>query len=118
MKITRIDFQQNWNNKLLCDVFTTVRPSTIKVTNGSRYAIYLRDVFFCYADVLDVETMTLGEIISRNHHLTDTGKDEKFFTELMHNFYHKKTWWKENDSVMNIIYFKKITQTNLFDPLP
>lgn len=117
MEIERINFQDNWNNKLLGDVFSTIRPVSKKYELSKRYAIYLRDRFFCYVDVVGVDEMSLQEIVNRRIHLLDTGKNEKFFLELMESFYGKKPWWKGADTQMSIIYLKKITQTNLFDQI-
>lgn len=114
----RIDFDENWNNKLLGDVFSTIRPATKKYNFAGRYAIYLKERFFCYADIVAIDKFILSEIIDRKIHLTDTGRTEKDFVELIESFYGKKTWWKGNETQFTVLYFKKIVQTNLFDQIP
>ncbi len=114
----RIDFDENWNNKLLGDVFSTIRPGTKKYNLQGRYAIYLKDRFFCYADIIAIDKFTLDEIMERKIHLTDTGRTDKDFLELIESFYGKKTWWKDGETQLYVLYFKKIVQTSLFDQLP
>ncbi len=117
-KIEKIEFSENWNHKLLNDLFTTIRPATKKYNLEDKYAIYLRDRFFCYANIVAIEKLTINEIISRNIHLTDTGKTEKGFIDLMKVFYKNKTWWKDEETHMIVLYIKKIIQTDLFDQIP
>lgn len=116
-EIQRVDFQENWNNKLLCSYFTTIRPVSNKYKIGNRYAIYLRERFYCYADVIEIDTLSIQDIIEKKIHLLDTGKDQKEFIELMNSFYNKTKSWDEFATKMFVIYFKKIIQTDLFDQI-
>ncbi len=112
---TRIDFSKNWNNKLLCDIFSTIRPSHKKYGIDEVFDIRIDERFFCYAKVLKSENKTIKEIISSGAHLVDTGLNEKNFFNLMSNMYSKKTWWKGENTEMKIIFLEKIQQLTIFD---
>jgi len=111
----QIDFSQNWNNKLNNQVFSTIRPKQKNYSINQKYAVYLNETFFCYAKPIFIKIMSLEDLIAGNYHLLDTGMEESEFMELILGFYGKKTWWKEKQTNMNFILFKKIEQLNLFE---
>jgi hypothetical protein len=115
MEYERIEFSKNWNNKLLCDVFSTIRPSYKKYDVDEVFDIRIGERFFCYAKVLKSENITLKEIIFSGAHLVDTGLNGKDFFGLMSNMYSKKPWWKGEDTEMKIIFLEKIQQLTIFD---
>jgi hypothetical protein len=111
----RIEFSKNWNNKLLCDVFSTIRPSYKKYNVDDVFDVRIGEKFFCYAKVLKTEIRTLKDIISSGAHLVDTGLDGRDFLNLMSTMYSKKSWWKSEDTEMRIIFFQKVQQLTIFD---
>ena len=115
MTYERIEFSKNWNNKLLCAVFSTIRPSYKKYGINETFDVRIGERFFCYAKVLKSEKKTLKEIILSGAHLVDTGLSEKDFMTLMSNMYSKKSWWKNEDTEMQLIFFQKIEQLTIFD---
>jgi hypothetical protein len=115
MKYERIEFSKNWNNKLLCNVFSTIRPSYKKYDIDEVFEIRIGERFFCYAKVIKSEKTTLKELIFSGANLVDTGLVGKDFLELMSNMYSKKSWWKEEDTEMKIIFLEKIQQLTIFD---
>jgi len=115
MQFDRIEFSKNWNSKLLCNVFTTIRPSYKKYSIDEVFDIRIKETFFCYAKVLRSDVKTIKEIISSGAHLTDTGLNGGDFFDLMSNMYSKKTWWKGEDTEMKIIFLEKIIQLTIFD---
>ncbi len=115
MKYERIEFSKNWNNKLLCSVFSTIRPSYKKYNVDDVFDIRIGERFFCYAKVLKSDKKTLKDLISSGAYLVDTGMNEKDFFSLMSNMYSKKNWWKDEDTEMQIIFLKKIEQLTIFD---
>jgi uncharacterized protein YqfB (UPF0267 family) len=117
-KIEKVEFQQNFNNKLLGQYFISIRATYSKFKIGNRLAVYLKDRFLCYADVISTEEMILEDVINKNLHLLDSGMNEIDFLEYMESIHGKKTWWKGRASKVNINFFKKVTQTDIFDPLP
>lgn len=115
MQFDRIEFSKNWNSKLLCNVFTTIRPSYKKYSIDEVFDIRIKESFFCYAKVLRSDIKTIKEIISSGAHLTDTGLNGGDFFDLMSNMYSKKSWWKGEDTEMKIIFLEKIIQLTIFD---
>lgn len=122
MQYDRIEFSQNWNHKLLCNVFTTIRPSYKKYSIDTTFDIRIKETFFCYAKVLKTDIKTIQEIVDSGLHLTDTGMNSKDFFILMSTMYSKKPWWKGEDTEMKIIFLEKIIQLTIFDnekyPIP
>lgn len=115
MQYERINFSKNWNQKLLCDVFTTIRGVNDKYSVNDVFDIRISEKHFCYAKVLKTETKTLNEIISSGVHLTDTGMNDNDFFELMSKMYSKKSWWKDGLTEMRIIFLEKIVQLTIFE---
>lgn len=115
MQYERIDFSKNWNNKLLCSVFTTIRPAYKKYSVEDVFDIRIDEKFFCYAKVLKSEVISLKDIIKSGFHLTDTGMNEKGFMEFMTKMYSKKSWWNGEETEMKIIFLEKIQQLTIFD---
>jgi len=111
----RLVFSKNWNNKLLCFVFTTIRPNSNKYKEGDIIDVRINERFFCYAKVLGIQVKTISELIAAGHHRVDTGLSGKEFFELMDSFYSKKIWWKGIETEMQIIFFEKIVQLDIFD---
>lgn len=115
MNYERLEFSKNWNNKLLCDIFSTIRPVYKKYNVDEVFDIRIGDKFFCYAKVLKQENTTLKEIILSGAHMVDTGLNEKDFLKLMSNMYSKKSWWADENTEMKIIFLEKIQQLTIFD---
>lgn len=115
MQYEKIEFSKNWNNKLLCNVFSTIRPSYKKYDVDEVFDIRIDKRFFCYAKVLISKDITLKEIICSGAHLVDTGLNAKDFLTLMSNMYSKKNWWKGEETEMKIIFLEKIQQLTIFD---
>ena len=115
MEYERIEFSKNWNNKLLCDVFSTIRPSFKNYKVDEVFDIRIGERFFCYAKVLKSEIRTINNLISSGVQLIDTGLDGRDFFILMSNMYSKKSWWKGEDTEMKIIFLQKIQQLTIFD---
>ena len=115
MKYEKIEFAKNWNNKLLCDVFSTIRPVSYKYKTDKIFDIRIDERFFCYAKVLKVDKKTIKEIISSGIHCVDTGMNDRDFFSLMSNMYSKKSWWKSDETEMQIIFLEKVQQLTIFD---
>jgi len=115
MQYERIDFLKNWNNKLLCDIFVIIRPVNKKYSLDQVVDIRIDDKFFSYAKVLKSEIRTLNDIIASGMFLLDSGMNEKDFRDFINELYSKKSWWKNEDTELKIIFFKKITQLTIFE---
>lgn len=115
MKYKRINFSKNWNNKLICDIFSTIRPSYKEYITDEVFEIKISERHFCYAKVLKSFNLTLKEIVSSGIFLLDTGLNEKDFINLMSNMYSKKSWWKNENTEMKIVFLNKIQQLTIFE---
>jgi hypothetical protein len=83
----RIDFYQNWNNKLSCDAFSTLRlHNKRKYVKGQRYEICLNGKRLGVAELHVKRTFVgteLNEFIAR----IDTGKSLKDLRALLGKMY-------------------------------
>lgn len=111
----RINFSKNWNNKLNCFFFTTIRPVSEKYKSGERFDIRINDVFYCYADLIEIKTLTISQITERNYNILDSGLNASEFYDLMSKFYSKKKWWKERETTLQTLFLKKLVQFDIFD---
>lgn len=57
-----IHFSNNWNGKLNCEFFTTIRLKKDKYVPGRRYEIYLRDTLAFEATIYDIKQIRLADI--------------------------------------------------------
>lgn len=110
----RLSFSKNWNNKLLCFIFITIRPISKKYKKNKIVDVRIVDAFFCYAKLIDKKELTIKEIIESNYNLIDSGLSEKYFFEFMEKMYSKSSWWNGIDSKMNVLFFEKIVQLEMF----
>lgn len=56
------EFNYNWNNKLQCKVFTTIRLQNDKYVIGDKYEILLKKDRLGTAQILDIKNMFLKDI--------------------------------------------------------
>lgn len=115
LEVSFINFQKNWNHKLNCDYFCTIRPRTYNYTLNQKYQVRLDDRFLFDAILIDIKEMTINQLIIMNYHLLAGGKPEKDFYNFMEALYSKEKWWYEKNTTMKLLFFQKITQLNLFD---
>ena len=82
-----ISFSTNWNNKLDCKAFTTVRiNNTEKYQTCREYQITLRNKPIATAKIISIRTFWLDEITDFVSYL-DTGYDRKAFIEIILKMY-------------------------------
>lgn len=112
----RLSFSKNWNNKLLCQFFTSIRPLSNKYKADKVFDILIGDTHFCYAKVVKTVELNLLQIVGFGLNFIDNGLSEKDFMEMMKKMYEKTSWWKDdNSAVMQVIYFEKVIQLNIFE---
>lgn len=59
----KISFSYNWNLKLFCNAFTTVRlHNPTKYKKGIEYSLFLKDRFIGYANIIEIRTLHLEKI--------------------------------------------------------
>lgn len=103
-----LDFPINFNNKFLCFNFIVVGYDELKDLNiNDIIQLKIRTQHFCYCEIVEKKMLTLDEIIVQGYHFFDMGCSEKEYRE----------YWKKckKDKKFVILFFKKITQLNLFE---
>ncbi len=112
-----INFEYNNNNKLLCLNFISVMPPTKDYEAGHIFKITIADNHFCFAEVIYSKTMYLDEILKSGYNYLDLGlNDEEYVNQLKKQFSSKKWWKKEQKEIsMQVVWFKKVNQLNLFE---
>jgi hypothetical protein len=86
-QLDKINFSYNWNNKLYCQAYTTLRrynPNRYKI--GDTYDIYLNDVYMHKAMLMDIKKMQFHQIDSFVAYI-DTGKDIDEFKSILRSIY-------------------------------
>lgn len=84
-----IDFSQNWNNKLDCDAFTTIRISNDKYEVGAVFNVNLKRNRLFSAKILEKKRFKLNQLNEFMARL-DTGYSAKETIELIRTMYKKK----------------------------
>ena len=82
-----INFSYNWNNKLDCKAFTTLRLSNRnKYKIGETYAVNLKSKFIKNAQIIDIKTIWLHQI---NDYITylDTGYNKEECINIIKKMY-------------------------------
>ena len=88
----RIKFSKNWNNKLNCDIFTTIRKSSVskfkyyKSVLGQRFEVILKFEPFREVNLINVQELYLKEIplhvLRLDTGIEDLAKIEEIFKEF------------------------------------
>lgn len=101
-----IEFADNYNNKLYCDIFTTIRLKSPKYKVGELYRIQHKKKHHCVAQILQTITYKLNEIPTTLT-LIDCGLDYIQTAQLIANLYTKLNidWSKQQ---LQFIHLKKV----------
>jgi len=100
-----INFSYNWNNKLDCKAFTTLRLSSRKKYKiGEDYSIYLKGEFVKDAKIVDIKTIWLHEINDFIAYL-DTGYNKEECTNVIKTMYKNVNFSKTQ---LDFILLKKV----------
>lgn len=89
----RIRFSQNWNGKLNCDYFTTVRPASYDYKKDEIREIQNPTGKNFRVKILKKEEKTIEELTEKECFI-DAALSKKEFVELMESFYKNKKFWK------------------------
>ncbi len=92
--LSAIPFSQNWNNKLTCQVFTTIRlhnPGKYQV--GRKYNIILSSKKLCEAAIVSIKVIRIDQINDWVS-LIDTALQPEDFKAMLRKMYCKivKDW--------------------------
>lgn len=93
--MAEIKFSYNWNNKLGCKAFTTIRLSSNKYEIGQDYDIFLKGIQMGTAKAVEIRQMKLKDI---NEYISrlDTGYSAEDCQKLLTDMYKNKNIdWEE-----------------------
>lgn len=103
----KVNFSYNWNNKLNCDCFTTIRlhyPG--RFVKGSEYEITLNNQFISKATCVDCKQLgieKLNEWVSA----IDTGYTQQETIDIIKKMYPKKNI---KNTLFDLVLFRKQKQ--------
>lgn len=87
MNHDKLNFSYNWNNKLDCAVFTTLRLHNPKIYYaGALKSVYLKDVYKKDVEIMAVKKMLLGSITEYTAGV-DTGYSAQECQKLIKTMY-------------------------------
>lgn len=98
-----LSFKTNWNNKLNCNAFTTIRLSEYW-RKGDSVNIILKGVLMAKGDILDVKGFTIDKLNSFISYL-DSGYDIDEFKKIIKTMYKEKNidWTKQKLKMLLIV---------------
>lgn len=123
--LPKIDFSANWNNKLLCQIFPTMRlANPDKYVVGRIYNCFLGKDFIGRVELVKINQFKL-QSISDEVAFVDTGKSASYLRTLLQNFYPRANWhtqklyWLwfkhlDNEKTRENIIEQRQKQLNLF----
>jgi len=88
----RLDFSHNWNNKLGCKYFTTLRLSG-RFAIGDRVEVWFKDAFLGVAEVLDKKRLASPAQINEWVAGLDTGYSADETRNILARMYRDVTDW-------------------------
>jgi hypothetical protein len=107
----QIRFFKNWNNKLDCEYFTTIRLGEkydyYGSCTGKTFSVLLNNVEYTQACLQYVEKTTIRKIADTTITYTDAGIGCKEFLDLMTRFYKNKPSWEGMNTEIIILLFKR-----------
>lgn len=107
----RINFSKNWNNKLDCEFFTTVRPVEGKseYTPGETVEICIDHKLFSKA-VVWVDYITRIKNVNTIVSHIDAGLSPEKFYELIKEIYGNESFWKDKDTYVHMLLLKRVDE--------
>jgi len=115
-KYKRVEFSNNINNKLLCNVFVTITPIHKSFSLFETCDIRIDDKHFCYAKVIKTYMASLGSIIESGVHIIDSGlSDDTSYLNHVQQLYSQKKWWKNENTAFRVNFFEKVQQLSIFE---
>ncbi len=101
----KLNFSYNWNNKLDCFVFTSIRLATGKYRLGETYQVFLKGSHYCNVKLIDVAVITLDKLKPWIAYL-DTGYDLKEAKAIIQKMYPDVNW---NTQLVAVLLFKRVS---------
>jgi len=111
VKYPELKFVKNWNNKLYCHKFTTIRMHTKE--RAERYEAQIGTIFKItapdfkgVAKLVKIQTKLLWELTDAEMWY-DAGYEREDFLKLMSNFYKNKDEYRGDFTPMLILFFER-----------
>lgn len=105
--MSKITFTTNWNNKLDCKAFTTLRlRNDSKYVPGQKYSIYHKDKFRGYAVIRSISHFHLHNLNNFISYL-DTGYSKEECAAIIKKMYSKVDFTKKELSLILLVYDSK-----------
>jgi len=105
-----IQFSYNWNNKLGCKSYTTIRLKSERYKIGNTYNIYLKGLEQIEAKIINIKEFKLKDLNDYMAYL-DTGYGVEETKLIIHRMY-------KNISEDQIFYFILLSKTKLKKNFP
>jgi hypothetical protein len=103
--LEQISFSTNWNNKLNCQAFTTLRiRNDRKYTVGNHYELYLQKKFLALGFCVAIKHFTIDKLNDFIAYI-DTGYDKQEVIEILRKMYPNINIYQKEFS---LILLKKI----------
>ena len=117
--MNKLSFCKNWNNKLDCEYFTTIRLSTSSNREyyfdslNKVFDVRLKDKSYCKASLESMNEYSLHNLCDKNDYLVtlDTGLSVDKFYKLMERFYNRKKEWQEGSTFFLVLLFRRSNET-------
>ena len=102
-----LNFNTNWNNKLGCNYYTTIRLHSKTRFEGQKLKVVLKNEFLHDAQIIKIENCVLSQIGDRTAYL-DTGYNRDGFCNIIQTMYKNKgiDW---NTQVLDVIIIKRLS---------
>lgn len=101
MSHLKLSFSTNWNHKLYCTCWTTIRlKNDRKYVRGQVYEVYLKDEFLGSAQLIGIRQISRGKINEYISHL-DTGYDVPAVQDIL-----GKMYGRDRDNPYGLYLFK------------
>lgn len=105
-----LNFSYDWNKKLYCNFFTTIRlENPNKYSTGKKYRIFLKNLHIKDAEIVEIKTIKIDKI---NNFIAgiDTGYNIETCIEIIKKMYPKSNW---NTQKIYFILLKTIDRKTL-----
>lgn len=115
METKKINFEENYNHKMLCLTFLSVMPQIPEYYPGDKVQLRINDNHFCFAKICDKREVSFKDIFDQNVNLIDMNLAPESYYDFMIGKYNKRKWWKNMETKFDLIWFQKITQLDMFE---
>lgn len=106
MKNERLEFSYNWNEKLFCNFFTTIRlHNRRKYGVGNKYDLYLKKTYMGEVEVIDHKPLTVAKISEWIARL-DTGYSAEECQNIIRTMYNKIDNFTDNTLLSYVLLHK------------